>query len=109
VRESGGTADAQGSGPCERKLVGVQVPPLAPKLQSSKLLTETRVLATIPDGSPSARQSWSRFWSRFRPGLGWQKGWERFGLGSANGNGNDDLHAMTTAEIVDRRLNVIRE
>ncbi len=24
-------ADAQGSGPCERKLVGVQVPPLAPK------------------------------------------------------------------------------
>src|SRR5208282_1873179 len=27
--ESGGTADAQGSGPCERKLVGVQVPPLA--------------------------------------------------------------------------------
>src|SRR5260370_16432198 len=30
VSESGGTADAQGSGPCERKLVGVQVPPLAP-------------------------------------------------------------------------------
>ena len=30
ARESGGMADAQGSGPCERKLVGVQVPSLAP-------------------------------------------------------------------------------
>ena len=30
ARESGGTADAQGSGPCEGNLVGVQVPPLAP-------------------------------------------------------------------------------
>ena len=30
MRESGGMADAQGSGPCGRKLVGVQVPPLAP-------------------------------------------------------------------------------
>ena len=32
ARESGGMADAQGSGPCERKLVGVQVPSLAPNL-----------------------------------------------------------------------------
>src|SRR5580704_10620728 len=29
--ESGGMADAQGSGPCEGNLVGVQVPPLAPR------------------------------------------------------------------------------
>src|SRR6516162_383558 len=31
ARESGGMADAQGSGPCEGNFVGVQVPPLAPQ------------------------------------------------------------------------------
>jgi hypothetical protein len=49
VCESGGMADAQGSGPCERKLVGVQVPPLAP---SNRRLPAS--CAPIYPGEPSA-------------------------------------------------------
>src|SRR5208282_529690 len=53
ARESGGMADAQGSGPCERKLVGVQVPSLAPILWRREIASFTG--AARPRFSPAPR------------------------------------------------------